>query len=575
MAVAGAAFVAAGLWGCSGGDRREAEVRRAVASGPRLDVVGDRELVIPIREYAAIDLEEPPMVRIDDGRAVPAELRWISAEADRSGATWLPSPERWRSRPATEDAAPPPGAWLAMIVDLPPDAIGQGLWIDRVRVPLNWVPEPPAVVESDRAKLLEQFAAEAAPDWSISQHLEGLLAPERSSPLRRWRYRLLTGTLWTGEGEPFADAAVEALARQMDARWRIGLLRLRRADLALARRVEWRLTALVDFGGVLAPAWPLDGTRLDMLLGDLLDPRISEVERALRARQWLDEEPPARAWVIDDAGVPDGAGGSIAMCGVANLTGQAALAWAAPASSPTTPDLATLRPFRALHLPVLRGPSAVPARGGAARARPAPTEVRVRAGRWEERLPVVLDALPLTPPGLTVGPLLADWTLPGWLEGVPAVGEGAPWPTAALLHRASDGSGWVLYVECAAPGGVQGSVPESVRVWLGPFRRPYAVLRIGADGVVMDEMAGGSAEAPHGVVVTREPGRWTAHVPIPGRCIEADGTLRLGIERFDARGQRSAWPRPMLPWQTEPGRVAVDTTAWGELGAPEAPRLPR
>jgi hypothetical protein len=38
------------------------------------------------------------------------------------------------------------------------------------------------------------------------------------------------------------------------------------------------------------------------------------------------------------------------------------------------------------------------------------------------------------------------------------------------------------------------------------------------------------------------------------------------VVRVDGRGRRSAWPRPMLPWQDEPGRAALDTRAWGGGG---------
>ena len=67
--------------------------------------------------------------------------------------------------------------------------------------------------------------------------------------------------------------------------------------------------------------------------------------------------------------------------------------------------------------------------------------------------------------------------------------------------------------------------------------------------------------------VSRQGGKWVANVPIPARCVEKDGTLRIAIERTDSRGRRTSWPRPMLPWDSEPGRVALDTKAWGGASA--------
>jgi len=72
-------------------------------------------------------------------------------------------------------------------------------------------------------------------------------------------------------------------------------------------------------------------------------------------------------------------------------------------------------------------------------------------------------------------------------------------------------------------------------------------------------------------VVTKDgsagrPAAWSAWVPIPA-SVQAGRLVRVGMQRVDARGVRSAWPRPMMPWQIEPGRVALDLGQW--LGLPE------
>ncbi|MEM7622954.1 MAG: hypothetical protein AAF235_07090, partial [Planctomycetota bacterium] len=66
----------------------------------------------------------------------------------------------------------------------------------------------------------------------------------------------------------------------------------------------------------------------------------------------------------------------------------------------------------------------------------------------------------------------------------------------------------------------------------------------------------------------REPDRWTADIAIPDWAIEDDGTLILGITRTMQDGTRAAWPRPMLPWQREPGRIRIDLDAWNDLKSP-------
>jgi hypothetical protein len=51
-------------------------------------------------------------------------------------------------------------------------------------------------------------------------------------------------------------------------------------------------------------------------------------------------------------------------------------------------------------------------------------------------------------------------------------------------------------------------------------------------------------------------------VPLPDNITDPDGAVRVAIERVDAAGRRSTFPRPQLPWQTEPGRVLIDTATW-------------
>jgi len=182
-----------------------------------------------------------------------------------------------------------------------------------------------------------------------------------------------------------------------------------------------------------------------------------------------------------------------------------------------------------------------------------------------------------------------------FLGGAATQVEDAEWATAVLLHQPGEGERaaapgrpgeivpaearlpppagpkWWLYIECRTPPTPAGGLApdESVRIWLGPTGRPRAVIRASRDGSVRDE-ATGSAVAD--TTVVRKPDRWVCQLPVPDACLEADGTLRIAFERTDSRGVRRAWPRPMLPWQTEPGRAAVDTAAWGTLAGPEAAR---
>lgn len=161
--------------------------------------------------------------------------------------------------------------------------------------------------------------------------------------------------------------------------------------------------------------------------------------------------------------------------------------------------------------------------------------------------------------------------------------------TAGRLYRdaAVDGGapideGWVLYIECLVAGvsepGASGpdissarrsELPDELRLWLGPFGAPRAVLVVTPDGRVRDDLGALPPAAAEVAAITAGAGAaggWGAWVKIPASCVDvlADGShvLRLGVIRRDERGTRTSWPRAMMPWQVEPGRAAVGLDQW-------------
>ncbi|MBL9032532.1 MAG: hypothetical protein JNM80_12605 [Phycisphaerae bacterium] len=534
----------------------------------RVDVVLGRRLVIPVTVQGGLSPRRPVPVRLDDGRTLEARLAWLSVgpEPEAEPNSWVDPAGRWASVWADADRRPEgAGGWL-LIVDLPLDSVGQGLYLGTTRVPLNWLPDPALL--TDPASGRELPWPRPIADLGESPHLLRLAQPERTSPVRRWRYRLLTRGLQprpapalTG-GEPapaetdeFADPVIEAVARQVESRWQVALAWLWIADADLAERVRQRLAGAVRYGErVVAPAWTIDQPALDALLLDLLDPRLRAHERRERALAWLSSLPTAVAWVIDDAGLRDaGRVTGVGQVGVANLSDRAALAWVGVGMSA---ELTSIPAGAAGELPVLMPRSDD---GGDPGAK-GPLRVVAHVGPWSGPCAVALRPIEAAPPGLRLGPLLADWTMRTWMGGVAPPEPSADWAGLGLLQKSGDGS-WTLFLEFRGPARTE---PEGARVWLGPRERPVAVFRVSSTGLATEEVGRGSTE---GVQVSREPDRWTVRLTIPAGTIEPDGIVRIGLERTDGRGVRSAWPRPMLPWQVEPGRVAVDLSAWVGLPA--------
>lgn len=518
----------------------------------RVDAIAGRTLVVPVELAGAVDLRSPPPVRLDDGRIIPASLVWIGVSDPGAGRwtsyRWLPPPGRWTATPSAAGLIPPSiGAWF-IAADLPVDAVGQGLWIGRSRLAMHWI--SPAAIRGGPW----DNPVDAPPEARGLLHR--LCEPDARSPARRWRARLVAGELADSAREgsrptTFDDPVLEAMASQNEARWAAGLSRLAQLDGPLALEVARALAGTVRFeSGVVAPVWTTNDAQLASLQESLLDPRPGGPALAERVRVWLDAGPKHLAWVVDDAGLASG-DGVAARLGVANLRSESVLA--AAQSAPGTQgamELLPVEPRRVRFFDV-----EVPLRGGASLA-----DADVRVGAESERLTVMAAALPCDPPGLSVAPFFRDWSLDSWLVGGPVAEADPAWATAALVQLEREPDRWTLLIECRwVPD--SDDAREVVRVWIGPRENPTSILRVSSDGIAIDERSPAPPGEPWASVV-RKPDRWMARIRLPEAA--ATPRMRLGIERIDARASRSAWPRPMLPWQAEPGRAIVDLAAWME-----------
>lgn len=560
----------------------------------RADVVLGRTLVLDVPDGVPAQPGVAVPVRLDDGRTLEAQVSRViveqSPERREAPGKWLdPAPGRsvWRALDGSVGPEVEGLGRLVLVVELPLDAAGQGLWLAGRRLALNWLPDPIVVAGSLGEDAWQSPMPRALVDGALHA---GTIGSDALNPTRRWRHLLLTaglspvpdpeglkrrpakiGELSLDVVPPelaFPHPALEALARQTEARWKVALGWLAQADPALARRVRERLCVLVDMGGgVVAPAFPDLASDVDEFLATLLDPGVRPRQRAERARAWLESLPAAAAWVVDDAGLLDAATGApVVTLGVANLERRATLAWAGP-SSGGTPELVPVRELAAATI-VCAAPTEPPVGlrldGGA---------VTAHVGEWSASMVVLSRALPARPPGLRLGPFFSDWWMTAWMQGTPVEADPA-WGTAGQFRAAdpSGSSGWVVYLECAAGADAasEGASAQEDRVtlWFGPIGAPTAIVRVTRAGVLTDDRRPG--EALRAEVVERA-GVWSCVVPVPGACVGADGRVWLGVERRDSRGERSAWPRPMLPWQLEPGRVLIDTAAWSGIPRPGGP----
>lgn len=546
-------------------------VEAVAPAEPRLDAIAGATLVVPIVPAdASIEGQSSaswrPTSRAMVGKAVLAsgkELKTelyefvneqgVAAAVDVAG--WMPASSRWRGyvfddeAPERPDRAAGEDGFWAVVIEIPAGARGEAVRLGGKPLNIRW---------------LDASAAPAAPairEEAGARELSTLLRSVRSDPLRRWRLSLLasrigTQAAWGPGGEELDDdAGLRAWAEQVEARWRAALGLLRRAGADTHDAVLARLTAVVEMPwGVALPMWPLEDAGLSALRAGLLDPAATDEQRLDLAQLWLRENPSMIALVLDDGSL--GAKGEGARSATAdaeekptvratilasNLSEQGMGVWAGLEGSGASATT-RLNPMSAAVLGV-----DVPTGASQGVAR-----VNVRGVEGSAALGVRAFAARASPPGLTLGPLLAMWDMAGVRRGAAAAMEPS-WASSCLLQR--DGRGaWTLYIECKSPPGSAEMGRDTVRIHVGPADKPGKPIVVTRP-----------KDAPE------EQDRWTATITIPDAAIGADGLLSIGVERVDARGVRSTWPRPVLPGQTMMPRALLDLSAWSDLREPESP----
>lgn len=371
----------------------------------------------------------------------------------------------------------------------------------------------------------------------------------------RWRARLAIRSFGFDASSfgVFDDEAIEAFAEALELRARATVIQLGDTSRSIADRVERTLgRSLIFPGGVIAPAWPEADSTLDDLFNVVLDPTVPRSAATDRAQQWVDAQPRALAWIDDD----------YAQLGtrvlIAELSGAADLVAARVAPSASC-DPATLHPLLA------RSVTDIELR---CRQRPADRAFRIDVGDWSTSLDAVAAPREINPPGVRIGPLMLPHTMRTLLTGKITLPDAAH-ATAALIQRKPNSEQWQLYAECLdTPDDASSERTDTLRVCFGTRDMPRVTLELRAGEpstrVVYDAW-GEETRDTIDAVVRREADRWVVFADIPSQAFEPDGILIVGVERVDARGVRSVWPRPVLPWESEPPRIAVDPATWPRI----------
>lgn len=542
--------------------------------------------------------------RLADGRALGARTYAITtsnplprdASPDKARASWLNVTKlgAWAAYPWEQRPHNQPTLRIAAI-DVPRDAIGPSLWVDGSPAPVQWLADPDSLL----APSPENWPAMLAPAAASDPALMRLLRAVAQSPLERWRIRLLIDGLATPAPDPasgiapFSDPTLEAMARQVEQRWRLAFARLAQVEPPIASQVKARLSALAQLPGdgnsaMYFPAWPTDQESLERLRQDLLDPNLRRGDLPARAYQWLREQPRAAIWVADDGGtlsasVPHIAGTPnqkkdarpqpIAFVGIANLSDKPETVWLGSSDAVFNDE------EPAQHNPALNG---VPLAPLTSSILPAQSKLgqapSIRVGRFSAPLPIRTAIFAARPPGFDCDNFAPDFTLQSWQYAL-ATSIDPQWQTTVRILRSPAGegpdidaradgtAGWEALVTCNAPLHANGAA-DYVEFFFGPSAGVTLAYRISRSGEVARVHPLDPQEGPQRrVEVVERPLSWSFRLPISPAAVSDGRVLQVTLVRHDARGQRSCWPRPIFPWQSpgSAGRAALDLTTWDDL----------
>lgn len=579
--------------------------RSALAQSPqplsdRLDAIVAYPLVISLRVPDENTLRRGVTTRLDDGRTFTSTPYWVGRIPYLSRPSWIMSYGQWEAMTyeqvrRTPPEQRPPGSWF-IVVPLPIDAVGQGLWFDQTRYELNWLPDPErSLLEADTVEHTRDFGD----FWSI--HLDeqtrddpsvtNAIAQLRRDPFQHWRARLLTDGLdpdrsrarETLANTPEALRSIElelstqspgiellnAIARQQEARWQIILGRIWLIDPDTAERLKQALMRTARFNDRTLPLWSDNQSDLAQLAHDLLSPFVNDDTRVLRAKAWLETQPRSIAWVIDDQGsIEANTERLLPTLGVISMPSEPGSSLLRVEVGLRSPQLETVPPntLHELSVPVEQQPITT------ASPQLSTQRIHLRMGHWSQAMDVLVSPVPAQPPFVRIGPLLADWTMNALINNRPLEAStltsdrtclGMLW-RAAPPDRDNPQNGWRLYLECAAIDPI--APGDALTIWIGPRNFPTAVWRITPDALVETIAGTAYGVVPQPSVETRIlTDRWVAQIDLPAAVFDESGQLMLGIERTDADGVHSAWPRRMIPGQAEPARLIITPDQFDNL----------
>ncbi|TDJ55359.1 MAG: hypothetical protein E2O40_06015 [Planctomycetota bacterium] len=508
-------------------------------------------LMVPLRaEREGSDWPRSLELGARDDTRIQGIVAWVYAQSADRDPAWTADPRGLAVRAIRpdDDTADGDGGVPYLIAWLPVDGRGP-LQLGRQTIEPRWM---------DPVTL----SARAQPQLELGR---STVWPDPHSPFEYWRWVQLAGRL------DMMPPATDGFGREgaMVARhyadlWRIGLLRLGRADPEALHRCLNMLLRICYDGPEAFAAWVMDPGEIGGLLQVLHDRDRTDAQVAVATDQWVERQGLLVMRIAPPR--PDLVALSVANRSRVGL--KARFQWL---GSGEVAAAVTLPPGVLRHVNMPRPPAA--ARPGGVDFARSPRDVQVllvEAGGRLQRTAFPTGPLPARPPGIGFvlrPPLTLFEVQTGWSR----VQQGLR-PTFLQLRRRH--GRWEVFLECRRPGRLgratdlrglrdhwetRGS--EAITLVFGG-EPATAVLTVPENGDhrLFRGSGGGTLEVHRQSYADR----WYCRVVVPDHWLGgADGPALLGAIRTHGGDQAiETGPYASLPWRPAPGCALIDLRAW-------------
>ena len=400
--------------------------------------------------------------------------------------------------------------------------------------------------------------------------------PDPRSPFEYSRWVLLAHRLGLSPPSPLEYGEVGSMVAQYYADlWRLGLSRFRSISPGTASACRDLLTqTCVDRDQTLA-VWVADPNELTGLLSLLLDFTRSDRQVMQSALAWADAKDLRLVW-------PQSADRDHVTVAIANPTFEPAVARFTWRDTNLAPVATRLEPAVLTRIDVDRP------------ARPTDEPSRLAPPKVGESMPETLivelegrsievtsrrDALIARPPGIVFAPLRAPLTL---AEAQSHQQFAVPLDRSTLVQLRRFNHRWEIFWECRRPTPPTSEADlaaienlrdtqgiETVTLLIGPEETdggPTVVLTVPELG--WRRLLVGENDGTLQIHRRSYDDRWYCRLVVPESWMKgrSPGRVEIGFTRTHGDSNAvEAGPNTTVPWQLDPGRVAVDISTWEDV----------